>query len=102
MRLLLAEVLLAHCSGLRFKLNLNSARCNLLLTEVIKFGKMSYAMEIQRMIGEIRREPYELNFFKHKKAKTWHDVCFITSSLLWLTNLMQIETKVIRLVESSL
>ena len=54
------------------------ARCNLLLTEVIKFGKMSYAMEIQRMIGEIRREPYELKFFKHKKAKTWRDVCFIT------------------------
>ncbi|CAL1167297.1 unnamed protein product [Cladocopium goreaui] len=46
------------------------ARCNLLLTEVIKFGKMSYAMEIQRMIGEIRRESYELKFFKHKTAKT--------------------------------
>ena len=54
------------------------ARCNLLLTEVIKFGKMSYAMEIQRMIGEIRRESYELKFFKHKTAKTWRDVCFIT------------------------
>ena len=54
------------------------ARCNLLLAEVIKFGRMSYAMEIQRMIGEIRRESYELKFFKHKKAKTWRDVCFVT------------------------
>ena len=54
------------------------ARCNLLLTEVIKFGKMCFAMEIQRMICEIRRESYELKFFKHKKAKTWRDVCFIS------------------------
>ena len=54
------------------------ARCNLLLTEVIKFGKMCFAMEIQRMICEIRRESYELKFFKHKNAKTWRDVCFIT------------------------
>ena len=44
----------------------------------MKFGKMCYAMEIQRMICEIRRESNELKFFKHKKAKTWRDVCFIT------------------------
>ena len=74
------------------------ARCNLLLAEVIRLGKMSYAMEIQRMIGEIRRESYELKFFKHKKRK----LGAMFASSLWLTKLMQIETKVIRLVESSL
>ena len=30
---------------------------------------MSYAMEIQRMIGEIRREPYELNFFQAQEGE---------------------------------
>ena len=59
---------------------------------------MSYAMEIQRMIGEIRRESYELKFFKHKKRK----LGAMFASSLWLTKLMQIEAKVIRLVESSL
>ena len=55
-------------------------RCNILLSELIKHGKMSYAMEIQRMICEVRHQPSDLKFFKIKTAKNWTDVVVITLS----------------------
>eukprot|EP00438_Fugacium_kawagutii_P021819 Skav230869 [mRNA] locus=scaffold1335:307503:315465:- [translate_table: standard] len=54
------------------------SRCNILLSELVKYGKMSCAYEIQQLIGEVRRQPCELKFFKLKTAKTWRDVIFIT------------------------
>ena len=53
-------------------------RCNILLSELVKYGKMSYAIEIQRMICEVRQHPAQLKFFKLKKAKTWRDISVIT------------------------
>ena len=41
---------------------------------------MSYAMEIQRMICEVRHQPSDLKFFKIKTAKNWTDVVVITLS----------------------
>ena len=54
------------------------SRCNLLLSELVKFKNMVCAFEIQQMIGEVRKQPCELKFFKIKNAKTWRDVVFIT------------------------
>ena len=49
-------------------------RCNILLSEFIKKNDtMAHAMEIQKMIGEVRQSPSDLKFFKLKKAKTWRD-----------------------------
>ena len=54
-----------------------SARCNLLLTELTKLQSMTTALEIQQMIGEVRRTPTVLTFFKLKHAKSWKDIVFI-------------------------
>ena len=54
------------------------ARCNIILSELVKYRKMSSALEIQQMIGEVRRQPSELKFFKIKSAKTWQDVIVVT------------------------
>ena len=53
-------------------------RCNILLSELVKNGTMAHAMEIEKMIGEVRQSPSDLKFFKLKKAKTWRDVSIIT------------------------
>ena len=53
-------------------------RCNILLSELVKHGKMSSALEIQKLICEVRQQPAELKFFKIKKAKNWKDVSIIT------------------------
>jgi hypothetical protein len=55
-------------------------RCNVLLSELVKHGKMISALEIQRMICEVRQRPSELKFFKLKTAKSWKDVVVITLS----------------------
>ena len=54
------------------------ARCNILLTELTKHGMTDVAWELQQMIGEVRRLPTVLRFFKLKKAETWRDVIFIS------------------------
>ena len=54
------------------------ARCNLLLTELTKHGLSDVAWELQQMIGEVRRSPSVLRFFKLKKAASWRDVLFIS------------------------
>ena len=54
------------------------ARCNLLLTEIVVGGTLSHAREIQQMIGEVRREPQRLRFFKPKDAKHWSQLVFVT------------------------
>ena len=55
-------------------------RCNVLLSELVKHGKMISALEIQRMICEVRQRPSELKFFKLKTAESWKDVVVITLS----------------------
>ena len=55
-----------------------SARCNLLLTELTRGGKMSTAFEIQQLVCEVRRMPSVLKFFRLKGAKKWTDLVFIT------------------------
>ena len=54
------------------------ARCNLLLTELVKDGRISTAVEIQRLVCEVRQQPSELRFFRLKKAVSWRDIVFIT------------------------
>ena len=53
-------------------------RCNILLSELIKCNKMSYPLEIQRVIAEVRKQPTVLKFFKIKTAKTWRDIHVVT------------------------
>lgn len=50
-------------------------RCDILLSELIKHGKMSYALEIQRIICEVRHQPSDLKY-----AKNWTDIVVITLS----------------------
>ena len=54
------------------------ARCNLLLTEVVTNGTLETAREIQQMIGEVRRESYNLEFHKVPTAEHWSDLVFIS------------------------
>ena len=54
------------------------ARCNLLLTEVVTNGTMETAREIQAMIAEVRREPFQLEFFKLPGVNKWDDIVFIS------------------------
>ena len=55
-----------------------SARCNLLLTDLVTVGTMSVAREIQEVIAEVRREPFSLVFQKFHRAKHWSEVVVIT------------------------
>ena len=50
------------------------ARCNLLLTEVVTNGTLETARKIQQMIGEVRRESYNLEFHKVPTAEHWSDL----------------------------
>ena len=54
------------------------ARCNLLLSEVIRGGQLSHAREIQQIICELRSQAYELKFFRIETAERWNDLVFIS------------------------
>ena len=54
------------------------SRCNLLLTEVVTEGTLAVAREIQAMITEIRREHFQLCFFKLRSVNHWSEVTFIS------------------------
>ena len=54
------------------------ARCNLLLTELLKVGTMSVAREIQTLVSEVRQWSSKLEFRCFPKAKHWSEVVFIT------------------------
>ena len=54
------------------------ARCNLLLTDLVTYGTMETAREIQQVVAEVRQEPFCLHFQKFTKAKHWSDVVFIS------------------------
>ena len=55
-----------------------TARCNLLLTEVVTSGTLETAREIQMMVGEVRQNPVKLEFKKFPQAKHWTEVVFIS------------------------
>ena len=54
------------------------ARCNILLTEIIVGGTLAHGREIQAMIGEVRRSPQKLRFFKLADVEHWSQLVFIT------------------------
>ena len=54
------------------------SRCNILLTEIVTAGTLEHAREIQQMIGEVRREPQHLEFFKLPTVERWDQMVFIT------------------------
>lgn len=54
------------------------SRCNILLTEIVTAGTLEHAREIQQMIGEVRREPQHLEFFKLPTVERWNQMVFIT------------------------
>ena len=54
------------------------ARCNLLLTELVKIGTMAVAREIQALVGEVRQWSSKLEFRCFPTARHWSEVVFIT------------------------
>ena len=54
------------------------ARCNLLLTELVKIGTMAVAREIQALVGEVRQWSSRLEFRCFPTARHWSEVVFIT------------------------
>ena len=55
-----------------------ASRCNLLLTELVTVSRMETAREIQEMISEVRRENFQLQFFKFPTAEHSTDIVFVS------------------------
>ena len=66
-----------------------ASRCNLLLTELVTVSRMETAREIQEMISEVRRENFQLQFFKFPTAEHWTDIVFVSMSDHKLTATVQ-------------
>ena len=55
-----------------------AARCNLLLTELVTTSRTQTAKEIQEMIGEVRRQSFQLQFFKIPSVRHWSELIFVS------------------------
>ena len=54
------------------------ARCNLLASEITTKRLMQSALELQQLVGEIRKHSYQLHCKKPPGVESWRDMVFVT------------------------
>ena len=54
------------------------ARCNLLASEITTKRLMQSALELQQLVGEIRKHAYQLHYKKPPGVESWRDMVFVT------------------------